>query len=71
MVEEKPWSLIWSIFILQRAKLIRVNDLLDDVIFPLSTNQKPRKNLHTHTDDGQKSDLWSEVALAKKKSVMT
>ena len=46
------------------VELIDLNDLLDDVTFPLSTNQKPRKNLHTHTQttddrrtDGQKSDL--------------
>ena len=38
------------------VKLIHLNDLLDDVTFPLSTNQKPRRNLHTHgrhTDDTQ------------------
>ena len=29
------------------VELIDLNDLLDDVTFPLSTNQKPRKNLHT------------------------
>ena len=31
-------------------KLIHLNVVLDDVTFLLSTNQKPRKNLHTHTD---------------------
>ena len=33
--------------------------LLNDVMFQLSTNQKPRKNLHTdgrHTDDGRMTD---------------
>ena len=49
------------------VELIHLEDLLDDVTFLFLTNQKPRKNLHT---DGltniQKSDLYSEVALAKK-----
>ena len=35
------------------VELIHLNDLLDDVTFPLSTNQKPRKNLHT---DGRRTD---------------
>ena len=36
------------------VELIHLNDLLDDVTFPLSTNQKPRKNLQT--DDGRTTD---------------
>ena len=40
------------------VELIDLNDLLDDVTFPLSTNQKPRKNLHTdgRTTDGRTTD---------------
>ena len=35
------------------VKLIHFNFLLEDVTFPLSTNQKPRKNLQM---DGQQTD---------------
>ena len=40
------------------VELINLNALLDDVTFPLSTNQKPRKNLHTdgRTTDGRTTD---------------
>ena len=38
------------------VELINLNNLLDDVSFPLSSNQKPRKKLHMdgrQTDDGR------------------
>ena len=51
------------------VELIQLNDLLNDVTFLFFTNQKPEKNLQTdgqQMTDGQKSDVKSEVALAKK-----